>query len=378
MVINLKESATDSKTANEQQFSGKIAVVTSPLSVSEDDFHSAEHLAAKYGKEKIIHVTWPANLVTDRGQMMDIVANLAIDREIKIIIFNQTYVGTNVAVDRLRETRDDMFIVYCVAHETTDEAVKRANLILAVDDVGMGTAMVKQARKQGAKIFVHYSFPRHMSIPRLKNRRDIIQKECSKESIQFVDVTVPDPVEGSGFSGATQFVFAQQFITNDVKKLVAQYGDETAFFCSNCSLQAVLIKAVVESHTIYPQPCCPSPFHGFPEALGIETSGGQVDLNHVISEASRIAAEKNMTDRLSTWPVSAHTMFTNAGVEYAIKWINGEVPKDRINDSVLEDCMNAYIREVVGEGVEVTMEPYKENGSTWDNYKMMLMSYLDF
>ena len=376
--MNLTKNTADSRTENKQRFHGKIAVITSPIAASEDDFRSAEQLVAKYGPEKVIHVVWPVNFLADKGQVMSIVSNLAADKEIKTIIFNQAIDGTNAAVDKLKETRDDVFIAYCLAHEAADEVVKRANLILAINDAGMGIAMVEQVRKQGAKVFVHYSFPRHMSIPHLKKRRDLIQQECQKMGIQLVDVTVPDPAGESGFARAKQFILAQQFIINDVNKLVAKYGDDTAFYCTNCSLQAPLIKAVVECHAIYPQSCCPSPFHGFPEALGIETNSGQVDLSHVISGVSRIAAEKNMTDRLSTWPVSAHTMFTNVGAEYAIKWINGYVPKNEINDSALEDCMNAYVKEVVGEGVEVTMESYQENGATWDNYKMLLMSYLDF
>jgi len=85
-----------------------------------------------------------------------------------------------------------------------------------------------------------------------------------------------------------------------------------------------------------------------------------------------------MTDRLSTWSVSASTMFVNAGAEYAIKRISGKIPANRIDDRVLEDCMYSYIREVVGEGVEVTMTSYSENGVIHENFKLVLMSYLDF
>ena len=368
----MTENITDSETKIEQAFSGKIAVITSHISVSEDDYNSADGLTVKYGKDKIIHVTWPVNFVTDKKEMMDIITDLAADKDLKVLIINHALPGTNAAVDKFKEIRNDVFILYCVAHETADEVTKRANLILGVNELGMGAAMVKQARKQGAKVFVHYSFPRHMAIPSIKDRWNMIHHVCDKEDIQFINTMVPDPVGGSGFSEAQQFIF------NDVEETVAKYGDDTAFFCTNCNLQAPLIEAVVDNHAIYPQPCCPSPFHGFPEALGIEIDSGQMDLNHVITEACCIAEEKNMTDRLSTWPVPAHMMFVNAGAEYAIKWINGEVSRNRINDKVLEDCMNAYIKEVVGESIEVTMESHIENGITYENCKLMLMNYLDF
>ena len=353
-------------------FPGKIAVVTAHVSINEDDYYSAGNLIEKYGKEKIIHTMWPLDYMTDKGQVMRVVAELAADNDVKALIIVQAVSGTNAAIKKLKEIRDDVFIVYCEAHEANNEAAESANLILAVDDDGMGAAMVKQARKQGAKVFVHYSFPRHMSIPRLKNRRDLIQQECVKGDVQFINTMVPDPAGEAGFGEA------EKFILNDVKEIVTRYGDETAFFCTNCSLQAPLIKAVVENHAVFPQPCCPSPYHGFPKALGIETNNGTLGLNLLIGEACRIVAEKNMTDRLSTWPVSAPMMFSNAGAEYAIKWINGEVPKTGIDSHVLAEAMNEYVEDVIGEASNVYISSYSDETRTYDNYKLVLMSYLDF
>ena len=356
----------------EISFPGKIAVITDHVSVSEDDYYSAGGLIAKYGEEKINHAIWPYHFMAKEEQMKAIAVELAADKDVKALIINHAVPGTNAAVDKFKETRDDVFIVYCAAHEAADEVVTRANLTLAVNDAGMGSAMVKQARKQGAKVFVHYSFPRHMAMPRIKNRRTMIQQECIRGDVQFIDAIVPDPAGEAGFAGA------EQFFPGDVKKIVSRYGDSTAFFCTNCSLQVSLIKAVVDNHAMYPQPCCPSPYHGFPSALGIEARGGQADLNFVIGEACRIAAEKSMTDRLSTWPVSAGMMFANAGAEYAIKWINGEVPKIGIDSYILEEVMNNYIEDVIGEASGVYISSFSDNGRTYDNFKLVLMSYLDF
>ena len=360
------------KTGIGEAFPGKIAVVTDHLSVNEDDYYSADRLITKYGKEKIIHATWPLNFMVEKEQMINTVAALGADKDVKAIIFNQAVEGSNAAVDKLKENRDDVFIVYSNTNEAPFSSTVRANLVLSLNELGMGSAMVKQARKQEAKVFVHYSFPRHMAVPMLKNRRDLIRQECVRGDIQFIDVMVPDPVGEAGFEEA------EKFILRDVKETVAKYGDNTAFFCTNCNLQAPLIRAVVTNHAILPQTCCPSPFHGFPEALGIEASGGQADLNYVISEASSIVAEKNMTDRLSTWPVSAGMMFANASAEYAIKWINGEVPKNGIDSYTLAEAMNNYVEDVIGESSSVYISSYSDEGKTYDNYKLVLMSYLDF
>ena len=357
---------------NALSFPGKIAVVTSDACTSEEDFNSVDPVIDKYGSNKILHLSWSYNLQTQQEEIIDTLAGLAADREIKALIINQALLGANAAVDRFKETRDDVFIVYRTSQDPTAEAAVRANLILDLNDLGMGYAMVIQAKKQGAKAFIHYSFPRHMSQPSLSGRRDLIRETCKAEGIRFEDATALD------FKGEAGIEAAHRFILDDVSRMVAKYGEDTAFFCTNCHLQEALIRAVVDNHAIFPQPCCPSPFHGFPEALGIEMKEGRPDLNYVISEASRIAAGKNMTDRLSTWPVSASAMCTSAGVEYAILWIKGEVPRTGIESNVLLECMENYISEVVGEESNIQITSYSEGGITYNNFKLLLMGYLDF
>ena len=64
--------------------------------------------------------------------------------------------------------------------------------------------------------------------------------------------------------------------------------------------------------------------------------------------------------------------------EYAIKWINSEVQETGIDIAVLEECMNAYVEEVVGEASMIFMTSYSEGGKIYSNFKLILMSYLDF
>jgi len=371
-IIVLNGYPAGSFTKNTQRFPGRIAVVTNPPCINNDDFHSADLLKVKYGTEKVVHSVWPVDFLAEQKKANDIIEELGSDRETRILIIHQTMAGTNAVVSRIKETRKDLFVIYCSNHEPTVESSKCANLIFKYNSVGMGSAIVKQAKKQGAKVFVYYSFPRHMVAKPWNKRYDIIRDVCEAEGILFVEAEVPDPVGEAGIFSA------QKFILEDVPRLAARYGEDTAFFSSSCQTQAALIKAVVNCHAIYPQSCCPSPFHGFPEALGIETDCCHADLKHVIDEACRIAAEKGMTDRLSTWPVSSSMLFTNTGAEYAIQWLREEVSKKIIDDRVLEECIYDYIREVVGEGVKVEMDSYSENGVTYGNYKMLLMSYLDF
>ena len=351
-------------------FPGKIAVVTNTVSQNEEEFRSAEALVKKYGKKKVVFVTWPDNFMAEQEQMVTTVARLAADKDIKALVINQAVPGSNAAVDKLLETRDDIFIAYCQPQENPPDVSQRANLIINYNELEQGIPMVDQSVKMGAKVFVHYSFPRHMSIVMLAARRDQIRDYCNEIGIQYVDATAPDPTGDSGVPGA------QLFILEDVPKMVDKYGKDTAFFSTNCAMQTPLIKAVVENGAIYPQPCCPSPFHGFPSALAVKAKG--LDIKYMVAETRKALAAKNELGRLSTWPIPGAMLFTSACAEYAIKWIKGEVPKEGIDEAALAECMNEYIYEVSGEKIPVSMVDYNEDGETFSNFKLVLVDYLTY
>ncbi len=353
--------------ANAGAFEGKIAVVTNTLSQNEEEYRSAQELVEKYGEDKVVHVLWPDNFMTEQEQMISIVTKLGSDPEIKALIVNQAVPGTNAAVDKLLETRDDLFIAYCQPQENPPDVAARANLILQADELGMGNNIPVQAQKLGAKTLVHYSFPRHMSIVLLSSRRDLMKAKCEEIGLDFVDATAPDPTGDAGVPGA------QQFILEDVPKMVEKYGKDTAFFSTNCAMQTPLIKASVDAGAIYPQPCCPSPYHGFPSALGIEASGYSVDaMANVISETAKKLNEKGVLGRFSTWPVPVAMMNTVAAGEYAIKWINGEVG-DELDVPVLEQLMTEYAN-----GISVSTTTYEENGTTFPTYRLIMMDFLTY
>lgn len=358
-------------TAGAPAFEGKIAVVTNTVSQNEEEFRSAEQLMAKYGPEKIIHRTWPDNFMNEQEQMITTVQGLAADPEIKILILNQAVPGCNPAIDKVLETRKDMFVVYCTPQENPPDVAQRANLTVIPNELAMGPAMVQQAVSMGAKTFVHYSFPRHMSQPLLSGRRELMKEECKKLNIQFVDATAPDPTSDVGLPGA------QQFILEDVPKMVAAYGKDTAFFSTNCAMQVPLITKVVDTQAIYPQPCCPSPYHGFPAALGIET-GETVSIEYVIEETTKALEAKGVLGRLSTWPVPAAMMMTGASAEYGILWLNGDVPKEGIDLDALSKCMADYIIEKTGNTLDVQLSTYNEGGQAFDNFVFCFMDYLTY
>jgi hypothetical protein len=355
-------------------FAGKIAVITMGVAQNEEEFRSAENLVAKYGLGKIIHHTWPDNFMAEQEQMITTVARLAADRDIKGLIINQAVPGTNPAVDRLLQVRNDVFIVYCQPQENVHEVARRANLILHTDDFARGEAIVRQADRQGARVFIHYSFPRHMANVMLAGRRDAMREEARILGMEFIDAIAPDPTAEAGITGTQQFIF------DDVPRMVARHGPNTAFFGTNCAMQTPLIVRVMDQRAIYPEPCCPSPTHAFPTALGVATAGRETDIPFMVTEITRAIAAQGMQGRLSTWPAPASMVWTGASAEYIIRVLNGELPFDRVDVTALQRAISGYIRDFVGADVAVQIRNFPDpaTGREIDNYKLVLMGHLAF
>ena len=348
---------------------GKIAIITNTLSQNEEEFRSADFMVEKYGADRITHDVMPDNFMTEQEQFVAVVSKYGADPEYKAIIINQACPGSNAAIDKVLETRekDDLLIAYCTPQENADDIVKRADIILSIDEINKGTAIAQQAYDMGCKTFVHYSFPRHMAQAPLAGCRDLIKAKCEELGIEFVDATAPDPTSDAGVSGA------QMFILEDVPKMVEKYGQDTCFFSTNCAMQVPLIEAVHDSGAYYALPCCPSPYHGFPSALGIESPEDLVNgLQTTIDAIDSKLADDGLSGHFSTWSVPASIANTVACTEYAFLWMNGEV--DKCDTQTIQDLIADYCN------TEVSLVPYEDPDSheKFDNYLVYLQGFLNF
>lgn len=356
----------DDDVAEEPADNWKIGIMTNTVVQNEEEYRAAQNVIAKYGEEHVIHMTFPDKFMDEQETTIANLVSMASDPDLKALVICQAVPGTAPGIDSIKEIRDDLLIIAGQPQEDPPIISSRADLVLQLDEMGMGYSIPAQALEQGAEVFVHYSFPRHMSYPLLSGRRDLMKEECERLGLEFVDATAPDPTGDAGTSGA------QQFILEDVPRMVEKYGKNTAFFSTNCAMQVPLISAVVDTGAIYPQPCCPSPYHGFPSALGIEIpEDKQGDIGYVVDEITRIMAEKDMTGRTSTWPVPVSMMFIEGSAEYAKAWIEGDI-NDKMDIPKLAEKFKEY------SGVEANLTKLEEGGVTYDNYYVILMDFLTF
>ncbi len=313
----------------------KIGIVTGTVSQGEEEFRAGERMVAKYGADMIKHVTYPDKFSQEQETTIAQVASLAADPEVKAIVFTQAVPGAVASIDKVRETRDDILFILGAPHEDPDVVSARADIALDLDQMKRGESVMEMAQSMGAKTFVHYSFPRHMAMELLSQRRDILKATAQKLGIEFVEVDAPDPTSDAGVSGA------QQFILEDVPRQVDKYGKDTAFFSTNCSMMEPIIKQSLEYGAIFPEQCCPSPYHAYPGALGIEIPEDKAgDLDYLYDQIAEKVAAKGGTGRFGTWVRPANVAMIEAGVKYGIDYAEGKVGKFD------KDAIVKYMKEV--------------------------------
>ena len=343
----------------------KIGIITGTVSQGEEEYQAAQNLKAKYG-DKVVTATYPDNFSTETEQTIATVTNMAADPDVKAIVFVQAVPGAAAAINKVKETRDDILFVTGVCAEDPAVIAAAADICMLVDEISMGNTIIEQAAKQGAKTFVHVSFERHLGYATIAARQALFKENCARLGLEYVEATAPDPTGDAGVTGA------QAWVTENIKVYVDQYGKDTAFFSTNCSLQVPLIQQCAELGAVYPQQCCPSPYHGYPSAFNISTEGHEGDVPYMLEQITAKVAEYGNTGRMSTWEVPVNMVMIEAGFNYAEKWIKGEITERCDEAALLKE-----IQAIAGDAASITKYADEASGEI-ANFFMILCPFYDF
>ena len=365
LVACSSSTSTDDKKDDEAKVDYKIGIITGTVSQGEEEYQQAQKLKEKYG-DMVVTATYPDNFSTETEQTIATVTNMAADPDVKAIIFVQAVPGATAAIQKVKETRDDILFISGVCAEDPGVIAAASDICLLVDEIAMGTTVIDQAKKQGAKTFVHISFERHLGYATIAARQAGFKARCAELGIEYVEATAPDPTGDAGVTGA------QAWITENIKVYVDQYGADTAFFSTNCSLQVPLIQEVAKYKAIFPQQCCPSPYHAYPSAFNIKTEGHEGDVEYMLGEIKKAVEAAGNSGRMSTWEVPINMMMIEAGFNYAVKWIEGDIT-ERCDEAALLAEMKAI------SGEETTITHYSdETTGELDNFFLILCPFYDF
>jgi len=340
----------------------KIGIMTGTVAQNEEEFRKAESIQKLYGADRILVATYPERFMQEQETTISNMMAMASDPALKAIVFVQAVPGAAAAIDRVRQVRPDILFVLGVPGEDPDMIASKGDVILQTDDLARGAQIAQQAKKMGATTLVHYSFPRHMSYEMLSKRRTLMKEAAEKIGLRFVEQDAPDPTGDAGVPGT------QQFIMEDVPRKVAQFGTNVAFFGTNCSMQEPMIRQTVAAKAIYPVQCCPSPFHALPNALGIAVpSEKKADVAWILQEEKSKITASGMKGRVATWPVPVNMMYMEAGVRYAMDYLEGKT-----SGKADKARMTSIMEEIAGG--KVTLTNYKNYG----NYYLYLSDFYEF
>ena len=329
-----------------------IGIMTSTVSQGEEDYRAGQQVAARYpGRVKT--VTFPDNFSTEIETVVSQLVGLAADPEVKVVIAGQAVNGSVAAARRIREQRPDVLIGFMLPHEDPDVTQRACDLAMQPDELARGVSIIESAAKMGAKHFVHYSFPRHMSMVLLSRRRDIMIAECARRGMQFHFVTAPDPTGEQGLPGTQQFIF------EDVPRELAKFGPETAFFSTNDGMQEPLIKAVLNAKQGYfVEQSTPAPTAGYPAALGINIPPERAgDMAWISAENQRLIAAQGMSGHFGTWSQSIDMVETRAIAALLVDAVAKQID---VRDSA---TVRRYVE--VEAGGPVQLHRYSPDGNLW-------------
>ena len=358
-------------------FPGLIAIVTNTIDQNEEEFRSAEALVERFGADRVHHRTWPVNFGAEGEMMISILTDLASNLDVGAIIINQAVINTNAAIDAVRDIRgDDIFIGVANPAEDPGDVYARVDLALDVNNPAIGQRLAEQAIAMGAETIAHYSFPRHMAVATLAARRDIMRETAEAAGLRFVELPSPDPLEDGGMAAS------QLFISQDVGRQVEYLGVNTVFFSTNCGQQIPLLQQLLEYGAMYAQPCCPSPFHAFPQALGLAAEGteavGLFSISEIIELTRAAINERGLSGRFSNWAVPASMAHTEVNFMYAVEWLNGNVSREvgYVDEAVLLRLYGDYIERMTGERSYPEMSQLQVGDDTFSTIYVFLLPYL--
>ena len=138
-------------------------------------------------------------------------------------------------------------------------------------------------------------------------------------------------------------------------------------------MQVALQQAILDQeNAYYALPCCPSPFHGFQQAFGLDSTA-QGDIDAALTELANFLEGKGATGRFSTWSLPVNMSMIAGMFDYACMYAEGKL-EGKVDEAVMADC----IAKAAGlDSIELDVYTAAD-GSTVDNYYLMALQPINF
>jgi len=392
------------------QLPGKIAIITTEgapaLSYHTLGGNSLVELIERYGSDNIIIYAWPGRFGNSAKQIdetVEMINEIANNPDIRVLIINPAFHGTDHIVKVLNEQRGDIFVIYLEHRLTSDyvernspfqsntllDAVSNANLILDFDSSAMAKGFAQKSLELGANTLVYFydtsilwawgeedfeeSISRSVDEYERSYLHNLMKEKSEEIGLQFVEVDIAGAIQcGSSY---------HMFMSETIPQLIENYGTDIVLF----GLDNERVFWSWRTHGFIYIPMYPSWFELHPAHLAIELPlvdgsnylhGAVHGAANLVEEIRKDLDERGLLGRIASLPISPHLLFPLSAAEYSVRWMNGEVSKAGIDTYVLGQIMTEVIEEHTDLQHGVAITTLYEEGVTYENFILVLPDYL--
>ncbi|MDR1656945.1 MAG: DUF3798 domain-containing protein [Deltaproteobacteria bacterium] len=315
-----------------------VVVLTGDVYSDGQQSAGASESIRRYGAAEdgglIRQVTFSSNYLDNPVGMARLIADLAADPKVRIMVVNQSVPGTAEGFRRVRAKRPDILLLAAEPHESPGLIARWSDLVLSSDFIARGYLIPYVAKQLGAQNLVHVSFERHLNDQYVLLRRKIMEEASKDLGLGFFDQSAPDPIGRLGGSDA------KNFIDREFPNWLEQYGHQTAFFPTNDLHTEHLIRQIAFSGGLMIEGDIPSTLVGYPGAFELDFKPYLGQWALILKMLETKAVQVGAADRLGVWPLPMGYIQTAGLVEYGIRVVEGRDGKSKLVDII--DCLNMY------------------------------------
>jgi len=393
--------------ANYPELPGKIAVIVDQWLFESWNEHRIAwlvELQERYGQNNMLVFGWPSR---NRGFTADeteaMIHEIAANDEIGVLIVHSAQYGTDHIISILRESRDDIFVVYLnyslrewwdedppFRDNTLAEAAVNANLILGFDDNEWLMNFPAMAHNLGATTLVYFYNSVSWDWDEDAGYHVMITYErpepcpcilCELASIYGLEIVAADTEDyiqcGSSY---------HMFMVRTIPPILEEHGHDIVLF--GLDNERAFWQWLGDGFIYLPMQPGAGWFDLYPARLALELRifddnprvevEIEYDVPQLIEMIRQNVEERGMTGRIATPPISLNMLFPLAAAEYGVMWMQGEVPQDSgIDMQVLQHIMVDIIAEHTGlQNHGVNLALLEEDGVTYENYILVLLEHI--
>ena len=323
VTASLVDGRTQTITVDVNMVGNRVAILTGSMNQHYEEYTAAKMILDAHGSDYVIHDTYPDNFTSETATTIAQIEAFGADPSVKAIVVCQAVPGVTTGMNNVRkaceaEGREAPLMIVGVPQEDPAVVHSVVDFGLTSDEPGQADTIAQTLARWDIDVFVHYSFPRHLAMEAVAGRRDGLMAHCENLGIEFVEVTIPDPT-------ANGVEYMTEYLTSNFNTQMETYADKkVAFFATVCGAQEPLQRCVLgHDNAYYPQPCCPSPYHGFPESLGLNLNIGDTDAS--LMAIAWTLNQHGAVGRFSTWEMPVNMAIIDVATAYAMAYGNGEI-----------------------------------------------------